>query len=357
MKLETGSGCMKFMHIADVHLGAVPDTGCPWAEQRSKEIWEAFYEVLDTAKAENVDFVFIAGDLFHRAPLLRELKELNYRFAGIKPVRIVIMAGNHDYLRHDSRYLSFEWSENVSFFKSQKMECLHFTQEKTYVYGLSYENFEIETPLYDHIRPFQEEGCHILLAHGGDSTHVPINMKKLSESGFDYVAMGHIHKPAIMYDGKMAYSGALVPIDRNDTGEHGYIMGTWDGTAVQTQFVPVQGRRYIHFTVVMDGRMPWGMAVDFAAEEIAKYGNQHIYKIILSGFRDPDMEMDLEQMYRLGNVAEIEDRTEPDYDFDALYAANRDNVIGMYIQKVRALPAEQESKNKALYYGLKALLR
>ena len=35
----------------------------------------------------------------------------------------------------------------------------------------------------------------------------------------DYVVPGHIHKPQTVIDGKAAYSGALEPIDKNDTGK------------------------------------------------------------------------------------------------------------------------------------------
>ena len=170
------------------------------------------------------------------------------------------------------------------------------------------------------------------------------------------MALGHMHKPEIFKDKKMAYAGSLVPIDRNETGGHGYILGQWDEEGTHIQFVPVDCRRYIHFTVAVDGHMPLSMIGDFISEEIEKCGRQHIYKVILTGFRDPEIEMDLEALEKLGNIISIEDLTEPDYDFDALYAANKDNVIGMFIQRVRSLPAEETSKKKALYYGIKALL-
>ena len=28
---------MRFIHLADVHLGAVPDRGCPWSKEREEE--------------------------------------------------------------------------------------------------------------------------------------------------------------------------------------------------------------------------------------------------------------------------------------------------------------------------------
>ena len=43
---------MKFIHIADVHLGAKPDKGKPWAKSREEHSWQAFIDVVTKAKEE-----------------------------------------------------------------------------------------------------------------------------------------------------------------------------------------------------------------------------------------------------------------------------------------------------------------
>ena len=83
---------MRFIHIADVHLGAVPDSGCPWSASREKEIWDTFKKVIALAGKEKLDLLLIAGDLFHRQPLVREVRELNYLFSTIPEVQVVWMA-------------------------------------------------------------------------------------------------------------------------------------------------------------------------------------------------------------------------------------------------------------------------
>lgn len=62
-----------------------------------------------------VDLLFIAGDLFHRQPLLRELREVDDLFASIPDTRVFLMAGDHDYIKEDSFYRNFVWSRNVTF--------------------------------------------------------------------------------------------------------------------------------------------------------------------------------------------------------------------------------------------------
>ena len=108
---------MRFIHIADVHLGAVPDKNKAWSEIRKKEIVDTFEKLIYLVREEEPDALFIAGDLFHRQPLLRELKEINYLFTRIPKTMVFIIAGNHDYMHRDSYYRNFEWNENVLFFR------------------------------------------------------------------------------------------------------------------------------------------------------------------------------------------------------------------------------------------------
>ena len=98
---------MRFIHIADVHLGVTPDKGKPWSEKRGEEIEASFYRLLSEAARQKMDLILIAGDLFHRAPLKRELKELSYRLSLVAPTQVVIMAGNHDFISERSPYREF----------------------------------------------------------------------------------------------------------------------------------------------------------------------------------------------------------------------------------------------------------
>lgn len=66
---------MRFFHIADVHLGAEPDKGCPWSQDRSREIWDSFQKAIEQAGKFHADLFLIAGDLFHRQPLVKDLKK------------------------------------------------------------------------------------------------------------------------------------------------------------------------------------------------------------------------------------------------------------------------------------------
>lgn len=377
---------MRFVHIADVHLGATPDWDMPWGELREKEIWDSFDRVIDVCNNEKADLLLIAGDLFHRQPKLSELKELNYRFGKLESARVVIMAGNHDYIGPRSYYRNFEWNERVHMFLKDTVEAIEFPDLNTAVYGLSYLSRDIKEPLYDNLRPEHKDMINILLAHGGDEKNVPINRKKLLESGFDYIALGHIHKPEIISE-RMAYCGCLEPLDKNETGSRGYIIGDielkddacqeltaatadqaykagFEGAAsgrqintdISIHFIPASCREYKRIELEVNTEDTNGSLLDKAREAIISNGERHIYSFYIKGFRDENIKFDTEALKKPGNVCEVIDESLPDYDFDALYRENSDNLIGLYIERIRQKAEQDVLAKKALYYGIEALL-
>ncbi|MCD7868068.1 MAG: DNA repair exonuclease [Clostridiales bacterium] len=346
---------MRFIHLADVHLGAVPDRGCSWSEEREKEIWETFRRVIADIRRNPVDLLFVAGDLFHRQPLLRELREVNYLFSTIPDTRIYLMAGNHDPISRESFYNTFVWEPNVVFFREETLTCVKDEKLDVYVYGLSYHHREIREALYEKAEPRREEGMHILLAHGGDREHIPLNVSALSAKGFDYIALGHIHKPQVLLRDRAAYSGALEPIDRNDLGPHGYIEGRVVNGRLRTEFIPFASRSYQQLILSLHEETTQLSLEDAMKTEIFRRGGQNIYRVILQGLRSPDLFLIPEKLKKLGNVTEVLDESSPAYDMQALYQRYSGTLIGDYIGWFLN-HGMNETEKKALYYGLQALL-
>lgn len=349
---------MRFIHIADIHLGAVPDKGQPWSQKRAQEIWKSFQRVIREAERQQADLLLIAGDLFHRQPLMRELKEVNYLFGTLSKTQVVWMAGNHDFLHRDSPCRKFEWEQNVIFLDAPECESVYFKRLNTTVYGFSYYSREITEPLYDDLEPDDTPGCHILLAHGGDEHHIPIDKKRLTASGFDYIALGHIHKPQMLVEDRMAYSGALEPIDSNDTGAHGYILGEYADGQISTEFVPFASREYVHLSLESSLDSTDYEMQERLAREIAAHGAQNIYKVDIVGLREPEIEYRTEAYRELGNILEINDLTEPGFSIEELRRQHGRDIIGRYIEKL--LPEEGEAdsspvRRQALAYGIAAL--
>ena len=347
---------IRFIHLADVHLGAVPDRGCPWSREREEEIWETFRRVIATIRKTPVDLLFIAGDLFHRQPLLSELREINDLFATIPKTRVFLMAGDHDYMKDESFYRTFKWNPNVSFFDEENRTCIEIPEENIYVYGLSYAHREIHEALYDDWKKSDKRGFHVLMAHGGDEQHIPLDFRKLAEGGFDYIALGHKHQYQAALKDWALYSGALEPIDRNDLGEHGYIEGTYDQGTVRTQFVPFASRSYQNLLLTVGESSTQHSLEEMLRNEIMKRGGKNIYRVIIQGVRSPGSLLLAERLKSMGNIVEVLDESRPAYDLEKLTEQYGGTLIGNYIEQFPDSNHRSGVQDKALYHGLQSLL-
>lgn len=346
---------MKFIHIADVHLGAQPEAGRAYSKSRPRELWDTFSAVIDCCNQEQADLLLIAGDLFHRQPLLRELKELSYLFSKLEQTQVVMIAGNHDYIKRDSYYRTFEWPEHVHMLSGKAPGYVLFPELDAAVYGFSYHSREILEPLYDNMKAQGAARYEILLAHGGDERHIPIRRQCLERSGFDYIALGHIHKRQSLIEGFAEYAGSLEPTDKNDVGKHGYIKGELDEDGLRLEFVPVAGREYLHLALQVKETTTNGSVRDRIGQIIKERGRQHLYRFVLQGKRDVDVVFDTSCMDPFGNVLEVVDQTRPAYDFERLWEENKGNLIGRYIESFAGC-GEESVEYRALCEGVEALL-
>ena len=336
-------------------MGASPDAGNAYSPKREKEIWNSLEEIIHICNEESVDVLLIAGDLFHRQPLLRELKEVNYLFTTLEETKVVLIAGNHDYIKKDSYYLTFQWSENVYMLQDKDVTSVEFPELSLAVYGCSYHAREILESVYDNAFPQKKQPYEILLAHGGDEKHIPIQSDKIKSLGYDYIALGHIHKPQIIEKNVVAYAGALEPIDKNDVGAHGYIMGEIVEGICRVQFIPIASGEYIHMDINVNDKMTGYELKELIRTRMKEKGIPNIYKITLKGYHDPDIIYDLASMDSYGNIVEIKDETRPAYNFGKLLEQNKENLLGKFIECLTEYE-EDSVEYQALCEGVQALM-
>ena len=182
-----------------------------------------------------------------------------------------------------------------------------------------------------------------------------MNIRSIVSSGFDYVALGHIHKPQILIRDNAAYAGALEPIDRNDLGEHGYIEGHLENGRLKTTFVPFACRSYEQILLILREDSTQASLEDMLKADLASKGRMNIYRIVIRGTRAPELLLLPERLKSFGYVTEVLDESRPAYDLETLQKKYSGTLIGDYIsyflEKDRNIVEE-----KALYYGLQALL-
>lgn len=349
---------MKFIHIADVHLGVKPNAGKAYSYNREREIWDAFKNILEICEKQKIELLLIAGDLFHRQPLLRELKEVDYMFSKLSRTKVVFIVGNHDYLKENSYYGSFVWSENVYPIFSEGMDCIEIEELELAVYGCSYHQKEVLEDRLSVLMKLAKQKYHILLGHGGDATHMPFKKAQMEMLPYDYIALGHIHKPEILIENKMAYAGALEPVDIGDYGEHGYIQGEMkvheNQCITEILFHDFAKREYKKLQVEVDSKMTHYALKDYLYTLRSASGMHNLYQVELIGARDPEIMFLLEELDDIGNIIDIVDHTKLDYNLDELERKNKDNLLGAYIRSFGNV-VEGSREYLALYQGVQAI--
>ncbi|WNB91458.1 DNA repair exonuclease [Bacillus sp. NEB1478] len=243
---------IKFLHCADLHLDSPFKGLSTLPDEFFKRLFEStflsFKRLIDIAIAEKVDFVIIAGDLFDSSQ--RSLKAQSFLkscFQRLQSHQIQVYAchGNHDPL--DGQWVTLDWPSNVHFFSGSTIETYFYEKEEkklACIHGFSYETTAItdnRTTLYPEKK---DELYHIGVLHGqaygysGHSRYAPFLLSELLKKGYDYWALGHIHKKMDLYhEPPVRYSGNIQGRHSGETGEKGGYIVTLNGNETDSRFI------------------------------------------------------------------------------------------------------------------------
>jgi len=289
----------KYLHTADIHLGKTYRTSADEAE-RYEDFFRMLGFIVSDAIAEKVDFVLIAGDLFHTGQILprtfaRTIETLQLlKDAGIPCVAV---EGNHDWIH---RRDSISWMEALS-----QMGYIHLlrptrTENGGYhfdpfdyeqgigghieikglnIYGLGY----IGTQAGNHVQRICEAVTtknNILLFHVGVWTFSPVEIGNMKPEEalpladvFDYVALGHGHKPYIIndQDGKPYAFNPGSPECVNFGEEKynkGYYLVTVENELFSSEFRSTAPRPMLVSTIDLDGAEDADQALERFREQL-----------------------------------------------------------------------------------------
>jgi exonuclease SbcD len=200
----------KFLHLADLHLGAEPSSFDSLAKDRANDYLDAFERAIDYAvdKENGINAILIVGDFFDIAnPPQNVVRFAIEQLKRLKRENIPVIAtpGNHDAIgASESIYGDQSICSLMHVIRSPQVEyfdTMVFNGETVHFYGMAW---DIRSkPPFDRFRRNDEDGYHITLIHGtlvgglfseGHSREVPLDLNNLADSGMDYIALGHLHK-------------------------------------------------------------------------------------------------------------------------------------------------------------------
>lgn len=248
---------LRCLHLADLHLGWAADwlgsRAAAYASQRDKIIERLTSWIL--APQQELDLVLLVGDLFetHRpssALVERVMAELTaWVDAGIT---VITVPGNHDEITyHDSVYQRYgeRWPGHLVT-NPQPGPPREFTicGQQLYLYSLAYTGGLTQAD--DYLQPYprvDKQGIHLAAFHGSldwktSERGLPLSSQLLADAGYDYVALGHFHRPQQLQVGQtaIAYAGAIASKGFSDIGYGQLTLVSLQPGAVNIQRIPWQ---------------------------------------------------------------------------------------------------------------------
>lgn len=239
---------MRFAHIADTHLG-YRQYG---SEERALDFAQAFKGAIEYALKQNVDFVLIAGDLFHKKSEMDPitLAQASRVLENVK-VPVVAVEGNHDssYFREKFTWMDYLAIQGlivnlkpsfrdgkVEFSEWNGKEGSYFDSGDVRIYGLKYYGLMTEKILEEYLPHVRKDGFTVFMSHFGIEGYMNIYGCISSErlykyrNSIDYVALGHIHKKYVEND-FIFNPGSLESCDLSEYSyERGIFVVEYDGT-------------------------------------------------------------------------------------------------------------------------------
>jgi len=196
----------KILHTADIHLDS-PLRSLALRDETLRDKVQAatrtaFAQLVDTALSEQVLGVLIAGDLFDgRARSARTAAFLTAQLDRLRraDIRVFYIKGNHD--AENPITGALELPDNVHVFDARGGRVQ--LAGDLWVHGVSFARPEAPDSLLPRFSEPVAGAVNIAMLHtslagaAGHDTYAPCSLADLSGMGFDYWALGHIHKRKI----------------------------------------------------------------------------------------------------------------------------------------------------------------
>lgn len=355
---------VKIAHCADLHLESK-------SEAKNYEIKETFLNMLKICKSENIDFLLISGDFFDDTNVSEKTLSWVKNELENFGLKTIISPGNHDPFTSDSPYNRNPWPKNVYIFKKNKLAHFDFPELKTKIFGAAFTSIYQNQTLFNSKVNLEDDFLNICVMHGtitqsGEEFYNPICPSDIRESGFDYLALGHIHKRSeVSKLGKTlhAYSGSICSRGFSETGPKGIYIGEISKNECDFKFKKVCKRSYEKFKLDISGisNIP-----DFILQSVKSHFGEgfenNFYEITLTGEIKEEFDLDFEAiklfLSKHLHFVSLKDKTETKIDLAKLSLRNdfKSLFIKEALKQIDAAETKEEKEiaKNALKFGLKA---
>ena len=337
---------MKFVHIADMHFDspfiALSDKG-NLGEQRRIEQRKILKKIIEYIKENKIEYLFISGDLYEHQHIRKSTIEYtNNLFKEIENTKIFISPGNHDPILKKSYYSTFNWNKNVYIFNN---EIKRIELEDVDIYGYGFNDFYCSNSNIENLKIENPEKINVLIIHGtlNGSTYVdmqynPMSTAMLKQKGFNYIALGHIHKNNFEKNGNIIYPGSTISLGFDELGDHGMVVGEINKTENKLEFIKLDETEFVEEELNCTEINSEEELIEKINE--IKIQENKLYKIILIGKRN--FEINIYNLYKYNlneKIIKIKNKTKPNYNIEEI--SNENTLRGLFAKEIL-----EEIKNK-----------
>lgn len=349
---------MKFVHIADIHFD-MPFTVLnknDLAECRRLDQRKVFKKVIDYIKENNIEMLFITGDLYENEYVRKSTIEyIDDCFKQIPNTKIFITPGNHDPYLNNSYYNQYSWNENVKIFT--QMEKVQIDKNID-LYGYGFTSFYSKVTNLP--QSLDTSKANILLMHADlngatkeNAEYNPILESTLMLSGFDYIALGHIHKNNVYENKKIVYPGSLISGGFDELGKHGMVVGEINeiDRKITREFIPLDNKEFKEIEINISNINSIESLIETINE--IKLEEDKYYKIILTGQKQVEINtLDLLKNIDNKNIIKIKDKTSIEYDLEKI--AKEQSLKGIFVKRLLEQMNEENKEEilDSIYIGL-----
>ena len=167
-----------------------------------------------------------------------------------------------------------------------------------------------------------------------ENSYNPITSKVLNEKGFNYIALGHIHKPNSYNN--IVYPGSTFPQGFDELGPRGMIVGEIEKT--NSKIVLKKEFKQLNEIIFTEKKID--ITNINSKEELIESINEleikekELVKVLIIGKRNFEIDnYDLYKLIEKENIIKIKDKTQVNYNIEEL--ANTYSLKGIYIQEIQ----------------------
>lgn len=364
---------IKIFHTGDFHLDS-PFSGLDvkQSDARRALLRDSFSSALMRAADDGCELILIAGDLFDCGYVTAETVAKTFLTIEKCALPVIVSPGNHDPYEKNGIYDRQDKPENLFAFSSPELSRIDLDGIGVSVHGYAFTSDRLDTsPVTPSSIALHPTNANILLAHGDIyspiSKYAPLSPAVIEASGFDYVALGHIHKndaPARMGSTLVSYCGFPEGRGFDELDFGGAMEITIDrnsGTTLAERVI-LSSHRYMIENVDVTGASSYREVMSTVEKTVSElgFGKETSLRVVLTGAVSPQLSFDSaadRETFGL-SLLEIENRTSPIYDAELLEGdiSLRGALYRQLLPSLRSADERERAvASEALRIGLAAL--